>query len=141
MPPFASHKILFHTTSFQLIEWNDMNEIYWYCVNFLPLKSPRKIIGGPTVDGASPNKVRKLSMDQSKDNETKKNEFSAIKSQATMEFDPQLEPLLRENPKRFVVFPIRYKDIWDMYKKVSFHARSIQKRYRNDDSSMWNKMC
>lgn len=58
-------------------------------------------------------------MDQTKDNETKKG-FSAIKSIQTMDFDPQLEPLLRDNPKRFVIFPIQYKDIWDMYKKVIF---------------------
>lgn len=45
--------------------------------------------------------------------------FSAIKSTPTMKFDPELEPLLRENPNRFVVFPIQYKDIWDMYKRVS----------------------
>lgn len=62
-------------------------------------------------------------MDQSKDNETKGNEFAAIKSVATMDFDPQLEPLLRENPKRFVIFPIQYKDIWDMYKKVNYYYR------------------
>lgn len=55
---------------------------------------------------------------QNKDNEIQ-NGFSAIKSVATMDFNPELEPLLRENPKRFVVFPIQYKDIWDMYKKVS----------------------
>lgn len=34
------------------------------------------------------------------------------------EFDPQLEPLLRENPRRFVIFPIQYPDIWKMYKKA-----------------------
>lgn len=34
------------------------------------------------------------------------------------EFDPQLEPLLRENPRRFVIFPIKYHDIWNMYKKA-----------------------
>lgn len=28
------------------------------------------------------------------------------------------EPLLRENPDRFVIFPIQYSDIWDMYKKA-----------------------
>uniref|UniRef100_A0A1B6F6K6 Uncharacterized protein n=1 Tax=Cuerna arida TaxID=1464854 RepID=A0A1B6F6K6_9HEMI len=33
-------------------------------------------------------------------------------------FDAQLEPLLRENPRRFVVFPIEYHDIWKMYKKA-----------------------
>lgn len=76
------------------------------------------MIAGSTVNGASPNKLRKLSMDQAKDNETKKNGFSAIKTEPTMEFNPQLEPLLRDNPKRFVIFPIQYKDIWDMYKKV-----------------------
>uniref|UniRef100_A0A2K6DRC5 Ribonucleoside-diphosphate reductase subunit M2 n=1 Tax=Macaca nemestrina TaxID=9545 RepID=A0A2K6DRC5_MACNE len=28
------------------------------------------------------------------------------------------EPLLRENPCRFVIFPIEYHDIWQMYKKA-----------------------
>ena len=28
------------------------------------------------------------------------------------------EPLLRENPRRFVIFPIEYHDIWQMYKKA-----------------------
>lgn len=27
------------------------------------------------------------------------------------------EPLLQENPNRFVLFPIQYQDVWDMYKK------------------------
>lgn len=27
------------------------------------------------------------------------------------------EPMLKENPGRYVLFPIKYKDIWDMYKK------------------------
>ena len=29
----------------------------------------------------------------------------------------ETEPLLRENPHRFVMFPIQYNDIWTMYKK------------------------
>ncbi len=28
------------------------------------------------------------------------------------------EPLLRENPRRFVIFPIQYHDIWTFYKKA-----------------------
>lgn len=28
------------------------------------------------------------------------------------------EPLLRDNPRRFVIFPIEYHDIWQMYKKA-----------------------
>ena len=27
------------------------------------------------------------------------------------------EPLLQENPNRFVIFPIKYHEIWKMYKK------------------------
>lgn len=34
-------------------------------------------------------------------------------------FDPSKEPMLRDNPRRFVIFPIQYQDIWQMYKKVS----------------------
>ena len=33
-------------------------------------------------------------------------------------FDPELEPLLKENPRRFVIFPIQWPDIWQMYKKA-----------------------
>ena len=28
------------------------------------------------------------------------------------------EPLLQENPGRFVIFPIQHEDIWEMYKKA-----------------------
>ncbi len=28
------------------------------------------------------------------------------------------EPLLKENPKRFVMFPIKHTDIWQFYKKA-----------------------
>lgn len=28
------------------------------------------------------------------------------------------EPMLQENPRRFVVFPIKYSDIWQFYKKA-----------------------
>lgn len=34
------------------------------------------------------------------------------------EFNPELEPLLQEAPNRFVIFPIQYPDIWEMYKKA-----------------------
>ena len=28
------------------------------------------------------------------------------------------EPLLAENPDRFCMFPIKYPDVWEMYKKA-----------------------
>jgi len=33
-------------------------------------------------------------------------------------FDKNLEPMLKDNPHRFVLFPIQYEDIWRMYKKA-----------------------
>ena len=34
------------------------------------------------------------------------------------QIERETEPLLKENPRRFVVFPIQYHDIWQMYKKA-----------------------
>ena len=31
-----------------------------------------------------------------------------------------VEPLLQEDDNRYVMFPIKYKSIWDMYKKQEF---------------------
>ena len=28
------------------------------------------------------------------------------------------EPLLRDNPERFCMFPVKYQQIWEMYKKA-----------------------
>ena len=39
----------------------------------------------------------------------------AVKKSSSSE---QEEPLLKENPRRFVIFPIQYHDIWQMYKKA-----------------------
>ena len=30
----------------------------------------------------------------------------------------QVEPLLQDNPERFCMFPIKYPQIWEMYKKA-----------------------
>lgn len=51
--------------------------------------------------------------------ELAKNEMSAAHKREQTPFDPSMEPLLKENPRRFVIFPIQYHDIWQMYKKVS----------------------
>ena len=42
------------------------------------------------------------------------------KSQSTAKTNTPLplEPLLQENPHRFVLFPIEHEDIWQMYKKA-----------------------
>lgn len=86
---------------------------HWY--NFY-LQSPRKVL---TESSQIATKLPKL---QSLDEPTKPNDVTdvemSISSKQGTPFDPQLEPLLRENPRRFVIFPIQYEDVWQMYKKV-----------------------
>ena len=38
--------------------------------------------------------------------------------QSEMKTNASEEPLLRDNPNRFVILPIQYDDIWRMYKKA-----------------------
>ena len=40
---------------------------------------------------------------------------TAASGMSALELD---EPLLRPNPKRFVLFPIQYHEVWQMYKKA-----------------------
>lgn len=38
------------------------------------------------------------------------------------------EPLLMENPRRFVMFPIKHNDIWQFYKKAEgMRTKDVQK--------------
>lgn len=44
--------------------------------------------------------------------------FQSSSSAAENGSDLDEEPLLRKNPRRFVIFPIQYPDIWKMYKQA-----------------------
>lgn len=58
----------------------------------------------------------------------------------TPAFDPQLEPLLRENPRRFVVFPIQYPDIWKMYKKAEASFWTVEEVDLSKDMHDWETL-
>lgn len=72
------------------------------------------------------NKENLLNADFKKLNILTENNANDIKSpekgkkakKSLVKFDPELEPLLRDNPRRFVIFPIQYPDIWDKYKQA-----------------------
>lgn len=86
------------------------------------MQSPRKALTENETN-VVPTKLPKLKgMDDVPKPEQKIEEKSEVGSIAhkapTYTFDPSKEPLLRDNPRRFVVFPIQYEDIWKMYKKV-----------------------
>jgi len=55
-------------------------------------------------------------------------------------FNPQLEPLLRDNPRRFVVFPIQYPDIWAKYKEAEASFWTTEEVDLSKDIAHWNKL-
>ncbi|KAI6653778.1 Ribonucleoside-diphosphate reductase subunit M2 [Oopsacas minuta] len=50
------------------------------------------------------------------------------------------EPLLRENPDRFVVFPIKYHDIWSFYKKAEASFWTVEEVDLSKDLHDWNNL-
>ncbi|XP_076462502.1 ribonucleoside-diphosphate reductase small chain-like [Babylonia areolata] len=50
------------------------------------------------------------------------------------------EPLLKENPRRFVVFPIEYHDIWKMYKKAEASFWTAEEVDLSKDLIHWEKL-
>ncbi|ROT42779.1 hypothetical protein SODALDRAFT_336388 [Sodiomyces alkalinus F11] len=48
------------------------------------------------------------------------------------------EPLLRENPGRFVLFPIKYHEIWQMYKKAEASFWTAEEIDLSKDLHDWN---
>ena len=50
------------------------------------------------------------------------------------------EPLLRENPQRFVLFPIQYPKVWEMYKKHEASFWSAEEIDLSQDTKDWNSL-
>nr|XP_055075496.1 ribonucleoside-diphosphate reductase subunit M2 B [Misgurnus anguillicaudatus] len=50
------------------------------------------------------------------------------------------EPLLRENPKRFVIFPIQYPDIWKMYKQAQASFWTVEEVDLSKDLAHWDNL-
>ena len=65
-------------------------------------------------------------------------EYSQGATQQQQEVVP--EPLLIENPKRFVILPIEYSDIWDMYKKSLASFWTVEEVDLSQDFKHWEKL-
>ena len=52
----------------------------------------------------------------------------------------QEEPLLKDNPNRFVLFPINYPDIWEMYKKSVASFWTVEEVDLSKDLLHWNAL-
>ena len=57
----------------------------------------------------------------------------------TRELEKQ-EPLLQENPGRFVLFPIKHKAIWDMYKQAEASFWPVEEVDLSSDVADWEKL-
>ena len=52
----------------------------------------------------------------------------------------EMEPLLQENPNRFVIFPIKYNDIWKMYKKAEASFWTVEEVDLSKDLNDWENL-
>lgn len=64
-------------------------------------------------------------------------EKSLKKTQEELEAE---EPLLQDNPRRFVVFPIRYHDIWAFYKKAEASFWTAEEVDLSKDLAHWDAL-
>ncbi|KAL1451435.1 hypothetical protein WDU94_005811 [Cyamophila willieti] len=82
------------------------------------------------------------------DSPSNKTQDAVVKSSApvketaitTTDKDVSDEPLLRDNPRRFVIFPIQYQDIWHMYKKAEASFWTAEEVDLSKDIVHWNKL-
>lgn len=51
----------------------------------------------------------------------------------------EAEPILQENPQRFVLFPIQHSDIWDFYKKSEANFWTAEEIDLSQDFVDWNE--
>lgn len=105
----------------------DENSLEVFQTKHTALKSGRKVLG----------EVEQNTM-QTK-SETAK--FKVEKpSKKTVKADKEVEPLLQENPNRFVIFPIQYYDIWQMYKKAEASFWTVEEVDLSKDMQHWDSL-
>ena len=58
----------------------------------------------------------------------------------TPEQEQAEEPFLQDNPNRYVMFPIKYKPIWDTYKKHMASFWTAEEIDLSQDMKDWEKL-
>ncbi len=56
------------------------------------------------------------------------------------EFDQKIEPMLQESNDRFVLFPIKHDEIWNMYKKAEASFWTTEEIDLNPDLTDWKNL-
>merc|ERR1712029_429296 len=63
-----------------------------------------------------------------------------VKAKKEIKKTVEEEPLLKENPQRFVILPINYDDIWKMYKKAMASFWTAEEIDLGQDLAGWAKL-
>jgi len=87
------------------------------------------------VLGEITSNIENVTQDTTVANKTK----SAVEDKKPDNFI-QDEPLLRENPAKYVMFPIEYPDIWSMYKKAVASFWTVEEVDLSKDMDDWEKL-
>jgi len=88
-------------------------------------QTPKKILGEIT------NLQRKTNQPVKKSEPEPKN---------MKKLEKEVEPLLKENPGRFVILPIKYHDIWKMYKKAEASFWTAEEVDLSKDLAHWEAL-
>ncbi|RIA99228.1 ribonucleoside-diphosphate reductase subunit [Glomus cerebriforme] len=80
----------------------------------------------------NPNKENDVTMKVSK----KKDEIAVVNPQKSV-INIEDEPLLKPNPRRFVLFPIQFHEIWQMYKKAEASFWTVEEVDLSKDMNDW----
>ena len=56
------------------------------------------------------------------------------------EDEQEVEPLLKPNPGRFVIFPIKHQDIWMFYKKAEASFWTVEEVDLSKDMGDWERL-
>jgi ribonucleoside-diphosphate reductase beta chain len=61
-----------------------------------------------------------------------------VKIEKKPKMSSQVEPILTENPDRFVIFPIKHSDLWEWYKKCEACFWTAEEIDLSEDANDWN---
>lgn len=87
--------------------------------------------------------IENLHLGENKTVRTKRNSGKSAKeeySKPKKDLSTEVEPLLRENPRRFVILPIQYDAIWQMYKKAEASFWTAEEVDLSKDIKDWETL-
>jgi ribonucleotide reductase beta subunit family protein with ferritin-like domain len=94
------------------------------------------------IDAASPS--RKRARDSTEVSDAAKSDTNelvvATNTATTATVELLEEPLCRENPNRFVLFPIKYHDIWRKYKEAEASIWTVEEIDLSADQKDWDSL-